>query len=97
MPQTGAFRHEVMLYDSAEAFVDEAAPFVRDAVAAGEPVMVAIAAEKIALLRARLGEDADAVVFADMAELGANPARIIPAWQEFVCLLYTSPSPRDRS
>jgi anti-sigma regulatory factor (Ser/Thr protein kinase) len=84
MPHTAAFRHEVMLYDSAEAFVDEAAPFVRDAVAAGEPVMVAIAAEKIALLRARLGDDADGVVFADMAELGANPARIIPAWQEFV-------------
>ena len=84
MPPTAAFRHEVMLYDSAEAFVDEAAPFVRDAVAAGEPVMVAIAADKIALLRARLGDDADWVVFADMAELGANPARIIPAWQEFV-------------
>ena len=84
MPQTAAFRHEVMLYDSAESFVDEAAPFVRDAVAAGEPVMVAIAAEKIELLRTRLGDDADWVVFADMAELGANPARIIPAWQEFV-------------
>jgi anti-sigma regulatory factor (Ser/Thr protein kinase) len=79
-----AFRHEVMLYDSRETFVDGAAPFIRDAVAAGEPIMVAIAAEKIDLLRSRLGEDAEQVVFADMAELGANPARIIPAWQEFV-------------
>ena len=73
-----------MLYDSPETFVDGAAPFIRDAVAAGEPIMVAIGAEKIDLLRSRLGEDADQVVFADMAELGANPARIIPAWQEFV-------------
>ena len=73
-----------MLYDSPETFVDGAAPFIRDAVAAGEPIMVAIGAEKIDLLRSRLGEDADRVVFADMAELGANPARIIPAWQEFV-------------
>jgi anti-sigma regulatory factor (Ser/Thr protein kinase) len=46
--------------------------------------MVAIAAEKIERLRSRLGEDAEPVVFADMAELGANPARIIPAWQAFV-------------
>jgi anti-sigma regulatory factor (Ser/Thr protein kinase) len=83
MQPPAAFRHEVMLYDSAETFVDGAAPFIRDAVAAGEPIMVAIGAEKIDLLRSRLGEDADRVVFADMAELGANPARIIPAWQEF--------------
>jgi anti-sigma regulatory factor (Ser/Thr protein kinase) len=59
-------------------------PFVRAAVAAEEPIMVAVGAEKIDLLRSRLGEDADPVVFADMAELGANPARIIPAWQDFV-------------
>ena len=84
MTQTAAFRHEVMLYDSRETFVDGAAPFIRGAVAAGEPIMVAIGAEKIDLLRALLGDDAEHVVFADMAELGANPARIIPAWQEFV-------------
>jgi anti-sigma regulatory factor (Ser/Thr protein kinase) len=81
---TAAFRHEVMLYDSRETFVDGAAPFIRDAVAAGEPIMVAIGAEKIDLLRERLGADAEPVVFEDMARLGANPARIIPAWQEFV-------------
>jgi hypothetical protein len=84
MTQTAAFRHEVMLYDSRETFVDGAAPFIRDAVATGEPIMVAIGAEKIDLLRALLGADADHVVFADMAGLGANPARIIPVWQEFV-------------
>jgi anti-sigma regulatory factor (Ser/Thr protein kinase) len=84
MQRTAAFRHEVMLYDSAEAFVDGAAPFIRGAVAAGEPIMVAVGAAKIDLLRARLGEDADQVVFSDMAEVGANPARIIPAWQAFV-------------
>jgi anti-sigma regulatory factor (Ser/Thr protein kinase) len=84
MTNSAAFRHEVMLYDSRETFVDGAAPFIREAVAAGEPIMVAIGAEKIDLLRSRLGADAGQVVFADMAVLGANPARIIPAWQEFV-------------
>jgi anti-sigma regulatory factor (Ser/Thr protein kinase) len=84
MESSVAFRHEVMLYDGPAAFADAAEPFVREGVAAGEPVMVAIAAKKIELLRSRLGGDAEQVVFADMAELGANPARIIPAWQDFV-------------
>jgi anti-sigma regulatory factor (Ser/Thr protein kinase) len=82
--QPAAFRHEAMLYDSPEGFIDGATPFIRDAVAAAEPIMVAIGAPKIELLRERLGADADQVVFADMAVLGANPARIIPAWREFV-------------
>src|SRR5215217_1350837 len=84
MPETLLFRHEAMLYDGPETFVEGAAPFIRDAVASGEPVMVAVGADKIELLRSRLGADAEPVVFADMAELGANPARIIPAWQAFV-------------
>jgi anti-sigma regulatory factor (Ser/Thr protein kinase) len=84
MPETLLFRHEAMLYDGLETFVAGAAPFIRAAVAAEEPIMVAVGAEKIDLLRSHLGEDADEVVFADMAEVGANPARIIPAWRDFV-------------
>jgi anti-sigma regulatory factor (Ser/Thr protein kinase) len=84
MPETVLFRHEAMLYDDPDSFVAGAAPFIRDAVAAGEPIMVAVGAEKIELLRSHLGEDAEPVVFADMAQVGANPARIIPAWQDFV-------------
>src|SRR3954464_13893023 len=84
MPETLLFRHEAMLYEGAEAFVAGAAPFIRAAVAADEPIMVAVGAGKLDLLRPPLGEDADGVVFADMAEVGANPARIIPAWRDFV-------------
>src|SRR3954451_5861220 len=84
MPETLLFRHEAMLYEGAEAFVAGAAPFIRAAVAADEPIMVAVGADKLDLLRSHLGEDADGVVFADMAEVGANPARIIPAWRDFV-------------
>jgi hypothetical protein len=46
--------------------------------------MVAVIAERIALLRAALGEGADRVHFVDMAELGRNPAQIIPGWQRFL-------------
>src|SRR3954447_6555839 len=84
MPETLLFRHEAMLYAGPEAFAAGAAPFIRAAVAADEPIMVAVGAEKIDRLRSDLGEDAEGVVFADMAEIGANPARIIPAWRDFV-------------
>jgi anti-sigma regulatory factor (Ser/Thr protein kinase) len=47
-------------------------------------VLVAVGADRIARLREALGGDADAVLFADMAEIGTNPAWIIPAWQQFV-------------
>jgi anti-sigma regulatory factor (Ser/Thr protein kinase) len=46
--------------------------------------MVAVDAEAIELLKSRLNGAADRVLFADMRELGANPALIISAWQDFV-------------
>lgn len=58
--------------------------FLRDAVEAEEPALVVVDAAKIALLREELGDAAGGVQFADMAEAGTNPARIIPAWREFV-------------
>ena len=48
----------------------------------GEPILVAVGADKIAALRAALGADAAGIDFADMAEVGHNPARIIPAWRD---------------
>ena len=39
---------------------------------------------RASLLREELGSDAPEVEFLDMAEVGRNPARIIPAWQEWV-------------
>lgn len=78
------YRHEALLYSGPADFVARTVPFIRGGLEAGEPVMVATGANKIDLLRAHLGADAEAVVFADMASVGANPARIIPFWQEFV-------------
>ena len=79
-----AYRHEAMLYAGDDGFVDGVARFVRAGVTAGEPVLVVVQARKIAMLRAALGADTAAVQFADMAAVGQNPARIIPAWREFV-------------
>ena len=81
---TAGFRHEALLYAGDDGFVDGTLPWLREAVAAQEPALVVVSAARIARLRDELGADAEDVTFADMAEVGINPARIIPAWREFV-------------
>ena len=78
------FRHEALFYAGRDDFVRRTAAFLRDGVEAEEPALVVVDAAKIALLREELGDAASGVQFADMAEVGANPARIIPAWRDFV-------------
>lgn len=78
------FRHEAMFYAGKDEFLAQTVPFIREALAANEPVLVVVGAEKIGWLRAVLGEDAKGVHFADMASVGKNPARIIPALRDFV-------------
>jgi anti-sigma regulatory factor (Ser/Thr protein kinase) len=78
------FRHEALLYAGEVDFLAGTLPFIREGVAADEPVLVVVSAAKVGLLRSALGGDADRVAFADMADVGANPARIIPAWRDFV-------------
>lgn len=82
-PKTG-FHHGALLYADEGEFLHLTAPFIRAGVDAGEPVLVAVSQDKIALLCDELGARADQVEFADMAVLGRNPARIIPAWRDFV-------------
>jgi anti-sigma regulatory factor (Ser/Thr protein kinase) len=78
-----AFRHEALLYAGLDGFLDATLPFLRGAVDAREPTLVVVSAAKIARLRAELGPSADHIIFADMREVGLNPARIIPAWRAF--------------
>jgi anti-sigma regulatory factor (Ser/Thr protein kinase) len=79
-----AFRHEAFFYAGEDEFLDGSTAFIRGAVEAGEPIFVVVSARRIDLLRDRLASDVGAVRFADMGEVGTNPARIIPAWAEFV-------------
>jgi anti-sigma regulatory factor (Ser/Thr protein kinase) len=78
-----SFSHEVLFYSGTGEFAARMAPFVREGVAAGEPVLVMVTADKIELLRAELGPDAEGVTFVDMGETGRNPGRIISAWSDF--------------
>jgi len=77
------YRHECQLYRGIDEFVVAIVPFVQDGLERGQQVMVAVAEPRLRALRDALGDDAHRVVFADMAELGRNPALIIPAWREF--------------
>ena len=81
---THAFHHEALFYDGEEGFLAGTLPFVRDGVWADEPVLVAVSKARADALKHELGGDAEAVHFADMADLGRNPACIIPAWHDFV-------------
>jgi anti-sigma regulatory factor (Ser/Thr protein kinase) len=78
------FRHEALLYEGDDGFLAGTAPFIRAAVEAEEPVLTVVSAPKIDMLREELGDVADEATFADMQDVGSNPARIIPAWREFV-------------
>jgi MEDS: MEthanogen/methylotroph, DcmR Sensory domain len=79
-----AFRHEAFFYAEESELLAGLTSFVRDGVAAGEPTLAVSSAPKIERLKERLGADAGAVRFANMDEVGLNPARIIPAWRDFV-------------
>lgn len=78
------FHHEAFLYAGTAAFLEGTVPFIRAGLDASEPVLVVVGADKIRRLREALGPDAERVSFADMSEIGRNPARIIPAWRDFL-------------
>lgn len=77
------FRHEALFYAGDAEYRAQATSFIRGALRREEPTLVVVRAAKIDLLRAALGDQADGVEFADMADVGRNPARIIPIWRAF--------------
>jgi anti-sigma regulatory factor (Ser/Thr protein kinase) len=63
--------------------VQRTGAFIREGLAAGEPVLVMVPGDKGELLRGELGAEADRVCIVDMREAGRNPGRIISAWSDF--------------
>ncbi|HEX7168568.1 MAG TPA: sensor histidine kinase [Acidimicrobiales bacterium] len=80
----GRFHHHAFLYASPHEFFDGTVAFLEAGIAAGDVALVALSAGKIDGLRSRLGDGAAQVEFLDMADVGRNPAAIIPAWHRFV-------------
>lgn len=79
-----SYRHEAFLWGDAADFTAGLVPFLQEGLDADEPVMVAVGPEHTRWLQEGLGGRAADVTFVDMHQLGANPARIIPAWQKFL-------------
>jgi anti-sigma regulatory factor (Ser/Thr protein kinase) len=79
-----SFHHESLFYAGEDGFLEGTLPFIKGALADEEPLLVAVGDDKIRLLNEALGVDAGRVCFTDMYALGRNPARIIPAWREFL-------------
>lgn len=81
---TDRFRHEAVLYRGLDGLVESLLPFVVEGLEAGEQVLAALPPDRSLALQRALGRDASRVTYADMLDIGANPARIIPVWRRFV-------------
>ncbi|MFJ5806076.1 sensor histidine kinase [Streptomyces sp. NBC_01426] len=79
----GAFVHPALFYRDPEEYTAGVGDFVRTALAADEPVLVAVPGPSLEALRRYLGSDADHIDAVDMTELGRNPGRILAALQGF--------------
>lgn len=79
------YRHEALLYRDDADYLAGTVPFLVDALALGQPAMVAAPRHRIDLVRSALPADAvDALHYVDMEQVGHNPARIIPAWRAYL-------------
>lgn len=74
----GAFRHIGFFYRTTAEYASTIAAFLRDGLTAGEPAFAAVPPAKVTLIADALGADARRVEFADMTDMGRNPAWIIP-------------------
>jgi anti-sigma regulatory factor (Ser/Thr protein kinase) len=79
-PAAAAFDHEVLFYRGTDDFLAGVLPFVREGLERGEAVVVAESRDRLDLIRGALDGDDASVEFLDMAEIGANPSRIIAVW-----------------
>jgi anti-sigma regulatory factor (Ser/Thr protein kinase) len=84
LEETVGYRHEALLYSGMAEFLAKAMSFLHRAISGGDPVLIVVSGAKIDLLRRELPADAQNVSFADMADVGGNPARIIAVWRAFV-------------
>lgn len=81
---TSHFEHGVLFYDTDDEYVRRVGDFVQAALDEDKPVLVAVPRVKLDLLATRFDRSLPGLAFADMGDMGRNPAWIIPAWIDFV-------------
>ncbi|MFI9205978.1 anti-sigma factor RsbA family regulatory protein [Streptomyces sp. NPDC053048] len=82
-PAGTGFVHHACLYGSDAEFLATAVPFVRDGLAAGEPVLAATTPANIELLQRALGERAHALDTAETAYFGRRPVERVTAFLRY--------------
>jgi anti-sigma regulatory factor (Ser/Thr protein kinase) len=76
--------HHALFYRDQREFLACIARFAHEGLASSEPVFIAVPGRKGRLVGEQLGQDSRDMAYADMAETGRNPARIIPAVGAFI-------------
>jgi anti-sigma regulatory factor (Ser/Thr protein kinase) len=71
--------HQALFYTGEREYLDGVTAFIKPALRAGEPVVATTLPDRGELLRRELNGHGAEVEILDAAELGRNPARIIPA------------------
>jgi len=76
--------HDALFYEDESEYVAGIRELGHAALAAGEPLLIAVPGRKVDILRAVFADAGDRVEFADMSEAGRNPARILPVIRSFI-------------
>ncbi|MFF4995198.1 anti-sigma factor RsbA family regulatory protein [Streptomyces sp. NPDC000656] len=79
----GDFVHPALFYQGRAEYLAGVGGFVREALAADEPVLVAVPGAHLDALRESLDVSGTEVTWTDMTQLGRNPGRILSALQDF--------------
>ncbi|HET9118426.1 MAG TPA: sensor histidine kinase, partial [Pseudonocardiaceae bacterium] len=72
------FMHPALLYRGTTEYLAGTVPFIREGLAAGEPVALAVPGPNLRLILSELGPAAERVRLLDMSRSGRNSGRIIP-------------------
>jgi anti-sigma regulatory factor (Ser/Thr protein kinase) len=78
------FSHEAFFYADDDEFLAGALPFAEAGLEAGDSILVVLPRSTGELLRGELDGEAERIHFAEMEEVGRNPARLIPVWRDFL-------------
>jgi len=79
----GGLTHLAFFYRDRAEYLARIQAFARDGLAQAEPLFVAVPGDKARLVRTQLGGEYSEVSYGDIAELGRNPGRLIPAVRAF--------------
>ena len=82
--QARGFRHEAFFYSGDDEFLQGTVPYLEKGICGGETVLAVLPEPRLQLIKEALGSAAEAVEFWSMGNVGRNPARLIPAWRDFL-------------